>query len=443
MPRAAQAVRLLAGLGLLFALAVSLATGWGSLPFWYVPLLALAVAASQLAAVHLQRGGHRWTFSLTESALAAALVLGPGAWTVLAVGAGVALAQTVRHQPRHKREYDVAQLVVATALAQALAGSLDGGLLAAGAGMAVFWLVNDVLVALAVSLTSSRPFHSLVVSGAPRSALRTAGSCSIGLLAGYLVLEAPVGLLGLLVPLALLWSSYGQQSSRSAEVRLFAELARGQERESERSFDSSAQVVVTAAARLLGGADVELVLLAADGPVCYAGDETGVLERRRVGSAIFDEPWVMKALGERGPSVGREASRPYVSAVLGRSDSPRAVLRARRTAGATAFDRNELRLTEVLIAQAESWLSVAEPADRSQEAAPALMLLSESARRLAHLAESTGAVDDIVDELHLVEQAVACLLGATALSGTGPTPAVARAVPPRPRADWTSTGVLS
>lgn len=229
MPRSARTVRLLAALGLLLAVLVAAASGWGDAPFWYVPVLAAAVFASQVATVHLRRTGHRWTFSLTDSALAAGLVLAVGAWTVLAVGVGVALASAVRHQPRHKREYDVAQLVVATALAAALAGSLGGGLLAACAGMALFWLVNDVLVALAVSLTSSRPFRSLVVSRAPQSALHSAGSCSMGLLAGYLVSEAPVGLLGLLPPLALLWSSYGQHSSRRAEAWLFAELARGRE----------------------------------------------------------------------------------------------------------------------------------------------------------------------------------------------------------------------
>jgi hypothetical protein len=37
-----------------------------------------------------------------------------------------------------------------------------------------------------------------------------------------------LGLLGLLVPLARLWSSYDEQTRRTAEARLFAELARGQ-----------------------------------------------------------------------------------------------------------------------------------------------------------------------------------------------------------------------
>lgn len=258
------------------------------------------------------------------------------------------------------------------------------------------------------------------------------------------------------------------QSSRqrwsSAEARLFAELARGQARETGRSSDVSAQVVVTAAARLLGGVDVELVVLAADGPVRYVGDETGVPDRRRVGSDVFDEPWVLRALGERGVSAGRDGARPCVSAVLGDHDAPLAVLRARRGADAAGFDRTELRLAQVLVGQAETWLSVADLAARSRAAAqradvadeaakalsdlgaataPALLVLRESADRLARLAASAGGVDDIVEELHLVERAVASLLGAIALAAEPELLLAGDAAPPsRPRTDWTTTGVL-
>jgi membrane protein YdbS with pleckstrin-like domain len=460
----ARLVRLVAVLSLLAAGVACVLTGWGAVPWWAVLVLAGAVAVSEVAVVHLQFGRQRWTFSLTEAALGAALVVTPGAWTVLAVGLGVVIAQHVRHQPRLKREFNVAQFMLATAAGQSVAGLLGGSVAGACAGMAAFWLVNYVLVAVAVSLTSQRPFRSLVISSAPLSALHTAGNTSIGLLAAYLGMTAPLGLLGLVVPLALLWSSYDQQTRRSAEARLFAELARGQERETNRSSDVSAQVVVTAAARLLGGADVELVLLAADGPVRYVGDETGVPDRRRVGSDVFDEPWVLRALGNRGVTAGRETGRPYVSAVLGDPDAPLAVLRAQRGADAASFERNELRLAEVLVGQAESWLSVADLAARSQAAAeraelagdaaralsdlgsataPALLVLRESTDRLARLAESAGGVDDIVEELHLVERAVASLLGAIALAAEPDLLATAEApLPARPTADWTTTGVL-
>jgi hypothetical protein len=461
----ARSVRLVGSAGLLAAVVLCAVSGWGAAPWWAVLVLAAAVALTELSVVHLELGRSRWTLSLTEAAVGAALVLVPGAWAVVAVGVGVAVGQHRGHQPRQRREFVVAQFVTATAVAQTVAGALGGGVLAACAGLAGSWLVHCVLGSVAVSLISRRPLGSLLLTSGPRSALHTAGNCSIGLLAGSLALAAPSGLLGLFVPLALLWSSYEQQGRRGAEARLFAELARGQAQQTGRSSHVSAQVVVTAAARLLGGADVELVLLAADGPVRYSGDETGLPERRRVGSAVLDEPWVLRALGEPGVRADRQDGRPSLSAVLGNPDAPLAVLRARRGVDATAFDRDELRLAQVLVGQAHGWLSVADLAPRSRSAgrraeladeaaralsdlgpatAPSLLELRESADRLARLAEGSAAVDDIVEELHLVERAVASLLGAVVLTAE-PDREVPPGALPAPRAadDWTTTGVLA
>jgi len=461
-------VRLVAVLCMLATGVLAALTGWGAHAWWQPVGLTLIVAASEVAVVHLQFGRQRWTFSLTEGALGAAWVLATGSWSVLAVVVGVAAAQMLRRQPRLKLEFNVAQFAAATATGSLVAQALGGHIVGAIVGMAAFFVVNHVLVGIAVSLTTRRQLVPLLLTSAPLSAVHTAGNSSIGLLAAYLALQAPLGLLGLLVPLALLWSSYDQQTGRSAEANLFAELARGQERATGRSSDVSAQVVVTAAARLLGGADVEMVLLAADGPVRYAGDETGVPDRRRVEHDAFDEPWVLRALGAGGVSTGVEDGRPYCSAVLGEPNDPMAVLVARRPPAAAGFGRREVRLAQVLVGQAESWLSVAElstrhrlAADQAEAAggaaralgdlgaatAPALIVLRESADRLARLAESSGGVDDIVEELHLVERAVASLLGAIALAAepdllTGPDTGFGLPAPTRPATDWTTTGVL-
>ena len=214
------------------------------------------------------------------------------------------------------------------------------------------------------------------------------------------------------------------------------------------------------------------MLLAADGPVRYTGAETGVPDRRRVGSDVFDQPWVLRTLGERGVSTGRSGSRPCLCAVIGDTDAPLALLRARRGADAAAFDRHELRVVEVLVGQAAAWLSVADLAARSRAAseraevagdavralsdlgsatAPALLVLREAADRLTRLAETAGGVDDIVEELHLVERAVASLLGAIALAAEPdllrpslpePSARLSTEPPARPGTDWTTTGVL-
>ncbi len=446
-------------------LAASLVQPWGA-PSWYaVPLLVLAVAAAEIAVVSLQFGRQTWTFSLTESALGAAWVMGTGNWTVLGVVVGVYAAQTVLRRPLLKKQFNIAVFGAGAAAGSLTAGVVGGGIHGAIAGMAIWFVVNFTLIAVAVAVTSNRPLLPMLRSSAPLSAVHMAGNSSIGLLAAYLSLHAPLGLFGLVVPLALLWSSYDQQTRRSQEARLFAELAAGQERLTARTSDTSARVVVSAAARLFGGADVELLLLAADGPVRYAGDETTAPQRLRVDAEVFDEPWVMRTLGARGVLTGSEHGRPWCSAVLGDPERPQAVLIARRPAGSASFGRREVRLAEVLVGQAESWLSVADLSDRARAAraqvevageaakalgdigaatAPSLTVLRESADRLARLAESAGGVDDIVEELHLVERAVASLLGAIALAADPDLVAVHGQgfVPARPLADWTTTGVL-
>src|SRR4051794_27894129 len=467
-----QKVRLLSAVAFVIGVGAAVPLGWGDVTWWAPLALAVAVAIAELAVVHLSFGRQRWTFSLTEGAIAAAFVYRPGAWAVAAVVVGVLVAQLLRHQERLKVEFNVGQFAAGAALGAGFAALLGGGVVGAIGGMGVFWLVNNLMVAWAMSVMSEQKLWSLLWASAPLAAVHSSGTSSIGLLAAWLAENAPLGLLGLVVPLLLLWLSYDEQTARAAEARLFAELARLQERASGRSVDVSAQVVLTAAARLFGGSDVEMVLMTADGAAHYVGDETGV-SRRRVDPGVLDSGWVIRALSGSTITTGVDEGRPFCSAVLGGGDAPLAVLVARRPEGSAGFGRRESMLAEVLAQQAESWLSVAELAKSRDEAlaqaeaaegtaralgdlgahtAPALVVLRESANRLARLAETQGpaSVGEIVDELYAVERAVASLLGAIALAadpeinaldaqapaGTD-LPTAARAI-----TDWTTTGVL-
>lgn len=469
----AAKVRLLAGAAIAVGVAAAIVTGWGDVVWWAAPVLAIAVVAAEIAVVHLSFGRQRWTFSLTEGAIAAGFVYEAGAWTVASVVAGVFVAQLVRHQERLKVEFNVGQFAAGTALGAGFAHLVGGGVLGAIGGMGIFWLVNNLMVAWAMSVMSEQKLWALLWASAPLAAVHSSGTSSIGLLAAWLAEHAPLGLLGLVVPMLLLWLSYDEQTARAAEARLFAELARLQERASGRSVDVSAQVVLTAAARLFGGADVEMVLMTADGAAHYIGDEHGV-GRHRVDPSVLDSGWVIRALAGSTINTGVEDGRPYCSAVLGGGDAPLAVLIARRPVGSNAFGRREAMLAEVLAQQGESWLSVAELAKSRDEAlahaeaaegaaralgdlgahtAPALVVLRESANRLARLAETQGpaSVGEIVDELYAVERAVASLLGAIALAADPEISALDAEhastveVPSQSRVitDWTTTGVLS
>src|SRR3954471_9531229 len=93
-------VRLLAGVALVAGLAAAVGTGWGSVAWWGPIAPAVAGRVAELAVVHLSFGRQRWTFSLTEGAIAAAFVYRPGAWSVAAVGLGVLAARPGRRQAR-------------------------------------------------------------------------------------------------------------------------------------------------------------------------------------------------------------------------------------------------------------------------------------------------------------------------------------------------------
>lgn len=101
-------------------------TGWGQVAFWPALLLGAVVATAALVQGFRQAGRQRWAFRLIESAVAVALSIATGAWVVAAVALGVLAGQAAHHQPRRKRVFDLAQLVLATALASALAGALGG-----------------------------------------------------------------------------------------------------------------------------------------------------------------------------------------------------------------------------------------------------------------------------------------------------------------------------
>lgn len=463
--RIALATAVLAVVALLPAAEV----GWGSPLWWALPVLVLAIAAAEATSVRMAFGRQGWSFSLTDAVLAIGFVLAPGAWIPLGMVLGFGLAHS-RRLSRLKLTFNGSQygLSVATGVAVTLAAG--GGVAAAALGLVAYAVLNHLLVGIPVSLASGESYTKLILATGSLGVIHQAGNISVGLLAGWLALNAPLGLLGLVVPLGLLWWSYKEQTRRASEARLYAELARGQERVGG-SVDASAQVVVTAAARLLGGTQVEMLLRHPDGLLRYVGDETGVSARLRADADALDAAWALRALAARGVLVGHDGDRPYCSAVLGDPERPLAVLVTHRAERAAPFTRAEAQLAELLAGQAESWLSVAELSarhdaavgraeaygaatrvlgDLGEETVPALAVLRESAHRLSRLAtryDGPDAVDEIVTELYSVERAVASLLGAIALASDEPA-AGRKAVtagparPARQDPEWTTTGRL-
>lgn len=440
--------------------------GWGDAPWWSAPALALALAAVDKMAAGLVIGRQNAVFVMNDAVIAVALLLAPGGWIAIGATVGFAFAR-FRTMSGSKLSFNSALELFAVMLAALVAGALGGGVIAACAGLGTYVVANALLVAIPISITTPMTYLRVLEKIAPLAVVQAAGNLSIGVLAGWFLLNQPWGLVALVVPVTLLWWSYQQQSKRTSEAQLFAELAQGQQRLGG-SVDASAQVITIAAARLFGASQVEMLLRHPDGLLRYVGDESGVAARIRVDADALDGPWALRALAARGVLLGLDGDQPFCSAVLGDPERPQAVLIAHRPSRAMAFTRGEAQLARVLVKQAESWLSVAELSarrdeavgraeaygaahrvlgDLSQETVPALAVLRESAHRLSRLAtrfDGPEAVDEIVAELYSVERAVASLLGAIALASdaevdleltAGPAAAATRT-----DAEWTTTG---
>ncbi len=450
-------------------LTLAVTAGWGGPPWWALPLLVAAIVLTESASVRIVVGRQAAGFTLNDACIVFALVLLPGAWIPLGAVTGYLLAKW-RTGSWVKLAFNAAQQFLAISAAVFVVQAIGAGIPGAIFGMLTFAVLNGMVVAIPIAASSGVPYTRILVTIGPLGALLNAGNASVGLLAAWLALHAPLGLFGLIVPLGMLWRSYQEQTLRAAEARLYAELARGQEKAAGSTIDASAQVVVTAAARLFGGAEVEMLLRHPDGPIRYLGDEHGLGARLRADADAFDAPWVLRALAERGVRTGSEGDRPYCSAVLGDPARPVAILVARRPIRAVAFTRADAQLAEVLVGQAEAWLSVADLTarheealgraeaygaasrvigDMGQETVPALAVLRESANRLSRLAvafNGPGAVDEIVVELHAVERAVASLLGAIALASDPLAAADGSELPGlttgsvRGETEWTTTG---
>jgi type II secretory pathway pseudopilin PulG len=445
-----------------------IALGWGRAPWWALPAMAAAVAIAEFSTARLVvRNESAVGFALTDAVVAIGFVIHPGAWVSVAVAIAV-VAANIGRSNLTKVAFNAAQYPAAICVGLLIARSLGGDMLAAAVGLLAFGVVNFLFVAFPVAWMSSQRYFSVISGAGQMTIIHLTGNLSLGLLAAWLAQHKPLGLLGLAAPLLLLWWSYQQQTERASEARLFAELARGQEQAASRSLDSSAQVIVTAAARLFGGAEVEMLLRHPEGLVRYVGSENGVKSRDRVEADAFAEPWVLRTMGARRVRIGNEDGRPYCSAVLGDHDRPLAVLIARRTSRSRSFERLDIRLADVLVGQAEAWLSVANMTARHEaaigqvaalgegnkalgqlgaETVPSLLVLRESAERLSRLAYSFSGPDpvrEIVDELHSAERAVASLLGAVALASEPEL--IAGSDGPRSvmqvDSEWTTTGRL-
>ena len=408
-----------------------------------VPVILLAgalLAAARHLVVEVRLAGHPLALRGIDAALPLVLVAAPAPWVLAAMLVATAPASLHGRRAWRVADFDALGSVTAAAVALStvlgtslLAGVEHGRLPAAVLGGVAAALAGELLNAQAVAATAHRSVRGLLRPRVSPVALQSATMGGLGVLVAWLARYAPAGLTGLVVPAVLVVAVVQLQRDRDAEARLYASLSAEQDHMSGRTNDESARAMLVTTARLLGGADVELLVAGPEGLVRYLGDEAGVASRVAVPPEALSDPYVLDLLAGDGVRSWHDdaGSRPAIGFSVGTRGSASVgslvIAVARRPLGGPAFGVHDVRLAKALSTQAGSWLAAgrssapATPAVGSQEPAPAgqndalrtrQFIVREAATRLTAAAGSPDPDPDrLADELRLVQRAVAALVG--------------------------------
>ncbi|HVE99042.1 MAG TPA: hypothetical protein VNA12_07670 [Mycobacteriales bacterium] len=450
-------------------LAATLMLPWNQPVWWLFAVTASAVLLSELRVVNLPFSGQRWSFAWEEVPVAAALLVHQGSWTVAAVALGVVIAQVLRKQPRIKQVFNTVQFAAAAAIAVAVSDRV-GGVAGVATAMAAFWLANTALVAAAIWVTTDRSFMNVCLDGAPLSALHAATNVSLAVLGVWILTANPPALLAMVAPAILLGWALIDQTRRTGETQLLAELVRAHEARVSDATDEVVGALIQVGSRLIADVSVELVVFTPEGPHLYRRQSRGQVACHRMRVGDFAESWALAASSD-SPVTSTTDSGSEALLRVGRARNPLGLVRMVSSGSESGFNRQAMQVLRMLSRHAEASLSVDralvsrdEALDRANAAAetvrslsdisadtgPALRVLRESAGRLAAMASETPVnqveVTHLVEELYAVERAVASLCGAVTLASVPgldmPADADMLRLPTERAEAWTRIGLL-
>jgi PAS domain S-box-containing protein len=251
---------------------------WNGTQLLSAGALCLATLVTELFPLHLRHTTETATFSVTDVVWTAALVLAPSSVLLVALAIGVLISQTARRMPVRKIAFNVGQFVAAMWIAESVfqlvphSGPLDPVTwAAAGAAMALNFIVNEALVGLVISLMEHESLGSVVWSSLGMDVLPAIGNMTIGIIAAVMWELTPIGVLVAAVPVLLSYLAYAGSLQNVRERDRMRDLYRAGQVLLERletvgDFSSFLELV----ARMMDADEAEIVIVR-DGVVSVHG----------------------------------------------------------------------------------------------------------------------------------------------------------------------------
>jgi PAS domain S-box-containing protein len=318
-PRLRWFIVLVATAGLLASVAVVLLEpgSWDRSVWPRLAALLVLTAASEIAGLRLPHRGALEMLNLYEGMVVANIALLPAGQAIAVSLGGLLVAQVVQRRAPVKAVFNLGMYAIALAPAIGVYHLVARGsgplgvraMVAMAVGVAVFTLVNLLLISKLLAVLEDRPVRDVVQESSKLSTLTFLGNSAVGLIGVVLYLREPMALPAVLLPAATLWLAYRLAERQMRERDQFQHLYEvGQAFASSLVLEEVLPNVLPKVARLFGAEEAHLLF--AQG----AGRPFGAIhgpDGFRFGPADPADLAALALLGEgNGPVVGRPGQAP-------------------------------------------------------------------------------------------------------------------------------------
>jgi PAS domain S-box-containing protein len=207
------------------ALRVPQIRSWDAQDLLAVAVIVLLTIVAERCSIPLKRGSETVNFALTDGVWAGALLLVSPSVLTVGVLLGVGIGQTLNRWSPYKIAYNVSQFLISITLAEAAFAALtvDPSVteprtwLAVLGSMYLAFAVNACAIVLVVSMVEGSRFRDVFRLPLALNAFHWLGNMALGILGAVLIVEEPIALALLTVPVGLAYITYRRWAESIAE----------------------------------------------------------------------------------------------------------------------------------------------------------------------------------------------------------------------------------
>jgi PAS domain S-box-containing protein len=190
-----------------------------------VARIVILTIIAERCSIPLKRGSETVNFALTDGVWAGALILVPPSVLTVGVLLGVGIGQALNRWSPYKIAYNVSQFLISITLAQAAFAAMDiepsvtdpRTWFAVLASMYVAFAFNACAIMLVVSMVEGSRFRDVFRLPLALNAFHWLGNMALGILGALLIVEEPIALVLLTVPVGLAYITYRRWAESIAE----------------------------------------------------------------------------------------------------------------------------------------------------------------------------------------------------------------------------------